>query len=133
MEQAAWIAQARAVGENAYAKASGFRVGAVVVGSDGRAFAGCNVENASYGLTLCAERAAVARAVAEGVTALTRCVIYTPTAEATFPCGACRQVLMEFAADGDMEVVLASEAGVETHRLADLLSRPFRFAREGER
>ena len=117
---------AREVAERAYAPASKFRVGAVVVTDDGRTFSGCNVENASYGLTICAERGAVCRAVAEGAQRFVRCVIFTDTAEATFPCGACRQVLAEFGVD--MEIVLANGSGVlQRASLRDLLPEPFRF------
>jgi cytidine deaminase len=83
----------------AYCPYSDFRVGAAVLGSSGAIHGGCNVENASYGLTICAERAAVARAIAEGETELLAIVVYTPTAKPTAPCGACRQVLNEFGPD----------------------------------
>lgn len=90
------IELARRVSQRAYAPYSKFYVGAVVVTPSGEAFAGCNVENASYGLTICAERNAVFQMVAAGFHVIERVFIYTPTPSATGPCGACRQVLYEF-------------------------------------
>jgi cytidine deaminase len=90
---------ARAASERAYCPYSKFRVGAAILTSSGRIFAGCNVENASYGLTICAERNAVFLMVASGETSIRAVVIYTPTPTPTAPCGACRQVLNEFGPD----------------------------------
>ncbi len=120
------VAQARDVAAKAYAPASNFHVGAVLVAEDGQVFTGCNVENASYGLTICAERAAVCRAVAEGAQKFTRCVIFTDTAQPTYPCGACRQVLAEFGPD--MEIVIANSSGIARQvLLRELLPEPFLF------
>lgn len=110
--------------QQAYAPYSKFRVGAAVLASDGRMFTGCNVENASYGLTICAERAAVFAAVAAGAKELVAVAIYTPTDKTTAPCGACRQVLWEFAKE--MSVYLASQGGkVVEYTLVDLLPDAF--------
>ncbi len=97
MEQALIMA-ARQAAARAYAPYSGFTVGAAVLTADLEIHSGCNIENASYGLTICAERTAVFQAVANrlGVPRLLAVAIYTPTAEPTAPCGACRQVLNEF-------------------------------------
>jgi cytidine deaminase len=120
------VAAARAVQRNAYAVASRFRVGAAVLAEDGRVFAGCNVENASYGLTICAERAAVCAAVTAGARALRAVAIVTDLADPARPCGACRQVLAEFGPA--MAVVMA---GLGDRRVLSSLDRllpePFTF------
>jgi cytidine deaminase len=87
---------ARAAGRNAHAPYSGFRVGAAVLTSESVMATGCNVENASYGLTICAERNAVFRAIADGAKGIAAVALYTPTAEPATPCGACLQVIAEF-------------------------------------
>lgn len=102
----ALIAAARAVREHAYSPYSHFRVGAAVRTADGAVFSGANVENASYGLTICAERAAICTAVAAGARQIVAVAVVAGEAAPTAPCGACRQVLAEFGPA--MTVVLAS-------------------------
>jgi cytidine deaminase len=117
------VKQAIDVAGRAYAPYSKFHVGAVLVGKDGRTFAGCNVENVSYGLTICAERNAVFAAVAAGCREFAKIVIVADTEVPASPCGACRQVLAEF--NPDLEVVLATFRGKsELFRLSELLPRP---------
>ena len=87
---------AKAASDNAYAPYSKFSVGAALITSDGSLFTGCNVENASYGLSICAERNAIFKMVSAGHRKLRMMVIYTPTMKPTAPCGACRQVIYEF-------------------------------------
>ncbi|MFZ4793580.1 MAG: cytidine deaminase [Blastocatellia bacterium] len=101
---------AREVRNNAYAPYSNFAVGAVVESRDGRIFTGCNVENASYGLTLCAERVALGKAISEGVRDLVRVVVTADTKTPIPPCGACRQLILELAGP-DAEVVMTNLAG----------------------
>ena len=123
----ALVAAATAVRANAYAPASRFHVGAAVLAADGRVFVGCNVENASYGLTVCAERNAVAAAVAAGARQLVAVAVVTDLDEPARPCGACRQVLAEFGRD--MQVLLVGRGGAQrTVALPALLPEPFTFA-----
>ena len=115
---------ARAVREHAHARFSGFKVGAALETSEGGVITGCNVENATYGLTVCAERVAVFKAISEGHRGFTRIVVVADTGDPTPPCGACRQILWEFG--GDLEVILANLERVHSrHRMKDLLPLPF--------
>jgi cytidine deaminase len=121
---AALIEAARAVRLNAHATFSQFKVGAALEAADGRIFTGCNVENATYGLTVCAERVAVWKAISEGCRQYVRVAVVADTEEPTPPCGACRQILWEFG--GDLEVILANlTAEKARYRLLDLLPYPF--------
>jgi len=115
---------ARAAAGRAYAPYSQFSVGAAVLGASGKIHAGCNVENASYGLTSCAERNAVFAAVAAGERAIKAVAIYTPTAEPTAPCGACRQVIREFGPNVLVVSVCKGKVRTET-TLAELLPDSF--------
>ena len=118
------VAAARQAREHAHAPFSTFKVGAALEAADGTVITGCNVENATYGLTICAERVAMFKAMSEGHRAFSRIAIVADTDAPTPPCGACRQILWEFG--GDLEVTLANlreEKG--THRLKDLLPLPF--------
>ncbi len=110
--------------ENAYAPFSNFKVGAALEAAGGKIYGGCNVENATYGLTVCAERVAIWKAISEGEREFKRIVVVTATERPGTPCGACRQLLWEFC--GDIEIILANPQGHrEVHRLADLFPRPF--------
>jgi cytidine deaminase len=115
---------ALAAREHAHAPFSNFRVGAALEDSSGRIHTGCNVENATYGLTLCAERVAVFKAISEGAREFRRIAVAADTDVLTPPCGACRQILWEFC--GDVEIVLLNPRGArETMRLRELFPRPF--------
>jgi len=125
----ALVAAARAVRRRAHAPYSKFTVGAAVLDERGRAHVGCNVENASYGLTVCAERNAVAAAVAAGARRIRAVAVVTGARPPATPCGACRQVLAELGAP-DTEVLLAGPTGaIETTTLGALLPRAFGFAK----
>jgi cytidine deaminase len=109
---------------HARADYSGFKVGAALELADGTIVTGCNVENASYGLTICAERVALVKALSDGHTAFTRIAVVADTEAPTPPCGPCRQLLWEYC--GDIEVVLANLTGpTGRHRLSALLPLPF--------
>jgi cytidine deaminase len=109
---------------NAHAPYSHFMVGAAIESDDGRVFGGCNIENATYGLTVCAERVALWKAMSEGARTFRRIAVIANTERLTPPCGACRQLLWEFC--GDIEIVLSNlQDRTETMRLKDLLPRAF--------
>ena len=116
---------ARAARARAYAPYSGYAVGAAIEDESGALHAGCNVENVSYGATLCAERGALARMVADGGLAIRRVVVATRDGGA--PCGICLQSLIEFASDpGAVEIVLTNDSGeLARHTLAELMPRAF--------
>src|SRR5216683_2659101 len=116
------ITAARTAREHAHAPYSNFRVGAAVRAKSGRIFSGCNIENSTYGLTLCAERVAIFKAISEGERGFDA-VAVTDADTLTPPCGACRQIIWEFC--GDAEVVLANLKGkTERHRMAALFPKP---------
>jgi cytidine deaminase len=118
------VSAARRARRNAQAAYSGFKVGAALETSTGLIITGCNVENATYGLTVCAERVAMFKALSEGHRKFRRVAVVADTRAPTPPCGACRQILWEFG--GDLEVILANlkrETG--RHQLKDLLPQPF--------
>ncbi len=120
------VLAARAAAARAYCPYSRFRVGAAILTNRGEIYSGCNVENASYGLTICAERNAVFQAVSAGQAplAIRMVVVYTPTPEPTAPCGACRQVVNEFGPDAEVLSVCDGPT-VIAHRLSELLPAAF--------
>ncbi|MCX6552135.1 MAG: cytidine deaminase [Acidobacteria bacterium] len=123
-DDATLVQTARAARERAFAPYSKFKVGAALEAADGMIITGCNVENSTYGLTVCAERVAVLKAVSEGYREFRRVAVVADTRAPTPPCGPCRQILWEFC--GDIEVVLANlteETG--RYRLKELLPLPF--------
>ena len=116
------IAKAKEAASRAYAPYSHFSVGAAILTTDGRIFHGCNVENISFGLTICAERNAIFSAIANGCREFEKIAIVADTEEPISPCGACRQVLAEF--NPNMEIILANFLGkTETFHLSELLPR----------
>lgn len=118
------IEAAREVRERAYAPYSNFKVGAAVETGEGEIFTGCNIESASYGLTVCAERVAIWKAVSEGKKRFRQFAVVVDTEELTPPCGVCRQIIWEFC--GDIPVTLANLKGkTETVQMSELLPRAF--------
>jgi cytidine deaminase len=110
--------------ENAFAPYSNFKVGAALETAGGKIYSGCNVENSTYGLTVCAERVALWKAISEGERKFQRIVVASATERPATPCGACRQLLWEFC--GDIEVLLVNPQGYrETHQMSSLFPRPF--------
>lgn len=124
MQDSDLVAAARKARRHARAEFSRFKVGAAIETAGGDLITGCNIENASYGLTMCAERVAMFKALSEGHRRFRRIAVVADTDAPTPPCGPCRQILWEFA--GDIEVVLANTRRITgRHRLADLLPLPF--------
>ena len=120
----ALVSAARRARQHAQARYSGFKVGAALELPDGTIVTGCNIENATYGLTLCAERVALVKALSEGRTSFSRIAVVADTDAPTPPCGPCRQLLWEYC--GDIEILMANlEAVTATHRLGELLPLPF--------
>lgn len=120
------IQEAKKVRNNAYAPFSTFKVGAAVLTTDGKIFTGCNVENSSYGLTVCAERIAIFKAISEGYQDFQSIAIVADTEQLTPPCGSCRQVLVEF--NPNMEVILSNlDDDIQTYSLKELMPEPFIF------
>jgi cytidine deaminase len=118
------IARAKEARENACADYSHYQVGAALMTSSGKVYSGCNVENATYGLTVCAERVALWKALSEGERAFAQIAVVTASDPPASPCGACRQILWEYC--GDIEVILANLQGYrKTLRLAEIFPRPF--------
>jgi cytidine deaminase len=118
------IEAAKQARENAHAPYSNFRVGAALRSTSGRIFGGCNVENATYGLTMCAERVAIFKAISEGERGFSALAVVTDTEVLTPPCGACRQLMWEFC--GDISVSLANLKGkIEVMQMRELFPIPF--------
>jgi len=120
----ALVEAARRARERAVADYSGFKVGAAIETTDGQIVTGCNIENATYGLTICAERVAIFKALSEGHRSFSRLAVVADTEEPTPPCGACRQIIWEFA--GDIEIILVNlHAVTARHAMRTLFPHAF--------
>lgn len=120
--------KAKEVSKNAYVPYSKFKVGACVLTEDGSTFCGCNFENASYGLTICAERNAIGTAVANGHTKIKAIAIYSPNEDNCAPCGACRQVMTEFRVDNDdMDIITEVNGEPVIYKLSYLMPESFKL------
>lgn len=116
---------AKSARQFAHAPYSNFRVGAALLSSDGRVFTGCNVENSTYGLSMCAERVAIFKAISEGASEISKIAVVTDHEHIAPPCGCCRQMIWEFCSD-KTEVILANLGGdVRRYRIRDLLPEAF--------
>ena len=119
------MAEAKIVRKKAYAPYSNFKVGAAVLTIDGKIFTGCNVENSSYGLSICAERSAISNAISSGYKKFTKIAVVTDSEPPASPCGACRQVIFEFG--DDIEVIMANLKGdIRIARIDELLKDGFK-------
>ncbi|MCD4818879.1 MAG: cytidine deaminase [Candidatus Cloacimonetes bacterium] len=116
---------AKKVSQNAHAPYSNFKVGAALITKSGKIFSGCNVENASYGLTMCAERVAIFKAVSEGFKEFIEMVIYVDSDTLFSPCGACRQVIAEFSSDIKI-TIFSNKEQIET-TIKELLPLAFKL------
>jgi len=121
------IEKAKEVSKNAYAPYSKFRVGACVLAASGNTYIGCNVENASYGLAICAERNAIFNAIANGEKAISAIAIYSPDMDNCLPCGACRQVIFEFQKDKEVEIITEAKNEIIIHKINELLPGGFKL------
>ncbi len=119
------IKKAEEVSKNAYSEYSKFSVGACVLAKSGKTYVGCNMENASYGLTICAERNAIANAVANGEREILAVAIFSPNMENCFPCGACRQVIFEFQGENPIEIITKKDGKIKIKRINELLPEGF--------
>lgn len=121
------LEKAKAASKNAYSKYSDFSVGACVLGESGNTYLGCNVENSSYGLTICAERNAISSAIANGEKSIKAIAIYSPKMEKCLPCGACRQVIFEFQKDCEVEIITQFKDGYQINKINELLPCGFQL------
>lgn len=121
------LEEAKEISKKAYAPFSKFYVGACVLASSGKTYVGCNVENSSYGLTICAERNAIAKAITHGETSIQAIAIYSPNMEDCSPCGACRQVIFEFQKDNEIEVITKVKNSYKVRKINELLPYGFKL------
>lgn len=120
------IQVAKTAMKNSYSPYSHFQVGAAVLCADGSVYTGCNIENASYGATMCAERVALYAAISEGNKNIKKIAIVSSSNQFTFPCGICRQVMAEFMQEDGM-IILSEENKIKEYRLGELLPDSFQF------
>lgn len=119
--------KAKEAARTSYSPFSRFAVGAAVIASSGKIYQGCNVENSSFGLTICAERCAIFKAVSEGEREILAVAIYSPNADSCYPCGACRQVMYEFQGDDEIAVVTENLGSLDIQKLSYFLPCGFRI------
>jgi len=125
MDYGLLMEKAKEASKNSYSKYSKFAVGACVLAGSGKMYQGCNVENSSYGLTICAERCAIFKAISEGEREIHAVAIYSPNQDNCAPCGACRQVIYEFAPNGEAVVVTEKNNELVLNDMKTLLPEGF--------
>lgn len=121
------LKKAKEASKNAYAPYSDFPVGACVLAESGNTYIGCNVENSSYGLAICAERNAVTNAVSQGEKSILAIAIYAPKMLNCLPCGACRQFIFEFQGVNEVDVITQSDDGYKIYKINELLPEGFKL------
>ena len=119
--------KAKEAAQNSYSPFSRFAVGAAILTSSGKIYQGCNVENSSFGLTICAERCAIFKAISEGEKEVLAVAIYSPNADSCYPCGACRQVLYEFQGENEIQIITENLGSLEIKDLSYFLPCGFRI------
>ena len=119
--------RAKEASQTSYSPFSRFAVGAAVLASSGRIYEGCNVENSSFGLTICAERCAIFKAISEGEKEILAVAIYSPNADSCYPCGACRQVMYEFQGEEEISVITEHLGSLDIQKLSYFLPCGFRI------
>lgn len=119
--------KAKEAAKNSYSPYSHFAVGACVLGKSGNYYYGCNFENSSFGLTICAERNAIGNAIANGEKEITALAIYSPECEDCIPCGACRQVISEFCSDEGIDIITETKDGLKIRNFNELLPERFKL------
>ncbi len=127
MEYKELLERAKAASEKAYAPYSKFKVGACVLTDNEKIYTGCNFENSSFGLTICAERNAIGSAVADGERKIKAVAIYSPNTKPCYPCGACRQVMSEFVSDNGLDVITETENGIDIKNFNEIFPEGFRL------
>lgn len=130
MDYKTLLEKAKEASKHAYAPYSEFQVGACVLAGSGKTYIGCNMENASYGLTVCAERNALSNAIVNGEREIHAIAIWAPKMDNCLPCGACRQVIYEFQKEKPLDVITqleSSELGYEVHKISGLLPEGFKL------
>lgn len=119
--------KAKEASKMSYSPFSKFAVGAGVLAGSGKVYSGCNVENSSFGMTICAERCAIFKAVSEGEKEILAVAIYSPNEDDCFPCGACRQVMYEFQGDNEIEIITEEKNNLNVRKMSDFLPYGFKI------
>ncbi len=119
------LEKAKTASKYSYSPYSKFAVGACILTANDKTYCGCNFENSSYGMTICAERNAIGTAIADGEREIKAVAIYSPNSKHCYPCGACRQVMSEFKSQDGVDIILEGDDGIEIFKLADLLPEGF--------
>lgn len=119
--------KAKKASKKSYSPFSKFAVGAAVLAKNGKIYTGCNVENSSFGMTICAERCAIFKAVSEGVREILAVAIFSPNEDDCYPCGACRQVMYEFQGDEEVSIITNNKDNLNIRKLSDFLPYGFKI------